>query len=169
MDEGEFRRIAGRFPTGVVVLTTALEELLHGITVNSLTSVSLFPLLVLVCIEKNARAHEQIELSGRFAVSFLGADQEAISRTFAAHGEPEPGRLRGVPFRIGPHGLPILEQSLAHFECEVRERFEGGDHKIFLAGILGGAVERDAPPLIFFRGRYGTIAPPPTGKSKPSC
>jgi flavin reductase (DIM6/NTAB) family NADH-FMN oxidoreductase RutF len=167
MDEASFRRIAGRFATGVVVLTTAVEDWLHGITINSLTCVSLDPLLLLVCIDKSARAHEEIERAGRFALSFLAFDQERISRTFAARGVPEQARLRGVPFRTGPHGQPILDDALAHLECAVTDRFEGGDHTIFLAHVLDGAIDRDARPLVFFQGGYGGFVEPQTGGGTP--
>jgi len=158
MDRDVFRRILGRFATGVAVVTTAVEGSLHGITVNSLTSVSLDPLLVLVCIERRARAHAEIERARRFGVNFLRHDQEAISRLFAASSAPEEGRLRGVPFRIGRHGTPILEDRLAHLECDVSERFSGGDHSIFLGSVLGGDLAASARPLIYFQGRYRTLA-----------
>ncbi len=169
MNEAIFRRIAGMFATGVVVVTTSVAGTLHGITVNSLTTVSLAPLLLLVCIDKSARAHEQIEIAGRFAVSFLADDQEGLSRLFAARGAPEAGRLRGAAFAAGAHGMPILAGCLAYFECEVTGRFEGGDHTIFVASVLGGAVERDVPPLLFYQGRYGPVSRPPPGDGTPPC
>lgn len=154
MDSAEFRSIMGRFATGISVVTTSVEGRLHGITVNSLASVSLDPLLVLVCIESGARAHGEIERAGRFGVNLLGADQEAISRTFAARGEPEAGRLRGVPFRLGPAGTPLLAGCLGHLECEVAARHPGGDHSIFVGRVLGGAGTGEGEPLLYFRGRY---------------
>ena len=154
MDPNAFRQIMGRFPTGVTVVTTVDDCRLHGITVNALTSVSLDPLLVLVCVDRQAKAHAQIERVGRFAVNFLGAEQEAVSRVFAASSEPEDGRLRGVPFRMGAHGTPLLEGCLGHLECAVADRFAGGDHTIFLGSVLGGDLERDGPPLLYFQGTY---------------
>ena len=168
MDEASFRRVAGSFATGVSVVTTSLDGMLHGITVASLTSVSLAPLLLLVCIDKKACAHDQIDRAGRFGVSLLAFDQEAVSRTFATAGQPEEGRLRGIPFRTGTHGLPILGGALAHFECELASRCDGGDHTIFVARVLGGAVDREAPPLVHFRGAYGTFQPTPPGGKPPS-
>ena len=154
MDAAGFRRIMSCFATGVTVVTTAVDGKLHGITVNSLTSVSLHPLLLLVCIDREAEAHRQIEGSVRFAVNFLGAGQEGISRIFAAKGEPEDGHLRGVPFRMGTNGTPLLEGCLAHLECAVVERYPGGDHTIFIASALGGELQRNDAPLLFYRGQY---------------
>ncbi len=154
MDPTAFRQIMARFVTGVTVVTTAEDGRLHGITVNSLTSVSLDPLLLLVCIDREAKAHAEIECGGRFAVNFLGAGQEGLSRTFATTAEPEEGRLRGVAFRMGAHGTPVLEGCLAHLECAVAGRFPGGDHSIFLGSLLGGDLGRDDPPLLYFQGKY---------------
>lgn len=161
MDPAAFRAVMGHFATGIAVVTTATGGRLHGITVNSLASVSLDPLLVLVCIETAARAHGEIQSAGRFGVSLLGAEQEAASRTFAARGEPESGRLRGVAYRIGPHGTPLLDGAIATLECSVVRRLDGGDHSIFLGQVLGGGVERDGEPLVYFRGAYRRLAPRP--------
>lgn len=158
MDAAGFRRIMGCFATGVTVVTTAADGNLHGITVNSLTSVSLDPPLLLVCIDRGAEAHRQIDAGVRFAVNFLGAGQEDLSRIFAAKGEPEHGHLRGVPFRMGTHGTPLLEGCLAHLECAVVDRYPGGDHTIFIASVLGGELRRDDAPLLFYRGQYRRMA-----------
>jgi len=149
-----FRKIFGAFPTGVSVVATAVGGELHGITVNSITSVSLDPLLVLVCIDRKAIAHSQIERAERFGVSFLGEGQEHASRLFALSRPPETGHLRGAGYRIGPHGTPLLEDSVAWIECRVEQRFPAGDHTIFLASVLDGSADPDAEPLVFHRGRY---------------
>ncbi len=157
MDRDSFRQIMGLFATGVTVVTTSLRGKLHGITVNSLTSVSLDPLRLLVCIDTDSRAHDEIEGAGRFGVNFLRVDQEALSRLFAVSRSPEQDRLRGVPFRIGPHGSPLLDDCLAHLECAVAERFAGGDHTIFLGTVLGGQSGPAGRPLLFYRGLYHTV------------
>jgi 3-hydroxy-9,10-secoandrosta-1,3,5(10)-triene-9,17-dione monooxygenase reductase component len=64
-----------------------------------------------------------------------------------------------LPFRLGPHGTPLLEGCLAHLECELAARFEGGDHSIFLGRVLDGGVDRDGEPLAYFRGRYRRLRP----------
>jgi flavin reductase (DIM6/NTAB) family NADH-FMN oxidoreductase RutF len=158
VDSGTFRQIVGSFPTGVTVLTTAVEGRFHGITVNSLTSVSLDPLLVLVCIERRAHAHAEIERGMQFGLSFLEAGQEASSRLFALTLPPEGGHLRVASFHLSPHGVPILDGAVAWLECGVQARYPGGDHTIFLSSVVDGNVHHDRQPLVYFRGRYRHLA-----------
>ena len=158
IDATTYRHTIGQFTTGVTVVTTATGGRLHGTTVSSLASVSLDPLLLLICIDAQAHAHEQISTSGKFAVNILAEDQEDVSIVFAEASEPEQGRLRGIPFRLGESGAPIIEGCLAYLECAVAERYAGGDHTIFLGEVLDGQVLRgDARPLLYFRSRYRRI------------
>src|SRR6185369_13999825 len=101
MDTASFRKTIGTFATGVTVVTTANEGRLHGVTANSVTSVSLDPLLLLVCVDKAAHAHAELLRCSSFGVSILAADQKDVSNLFAKTGEPELGSLRGVGFRFG--------------------------------------------------------------------
>lgn len=158
IDAATYRQIVGCFATGVTVVTTAVGGRLHGITANALTSVSLDPLLLLVCVDKAAHAHAEVERAGRFAVNVLSAEQEELSRLFATTGEPEEGRLRGAGFHLSPSGLPVLDGSLAYLECAVADRCQGGDHTVFIASVLEGAVLRDAPPLLYYRAAYRRLA-----------
>jgi flavin reductase (DIM6/NTAB) family NADH-FMN oxidoreductase RutF len=154
IDAARYRQIIGHFATGVTVITSAHDGWLHGMTANAVTSVSLDPLLLLVCIDHTAHAHEQLVASGRFGVNILTEDQEDVSRLFASHEPPEQGSLRGVAYHLSQHGAPIIEGCLAYFECEVSERFQGGDHTIFLGAVHAGEVLKEALPLVFFRGGY---------------
>jgi flavin reductase (DIM6/NTAB) family NADH-FMN oxidoreductase RutF len=155
LDPRAYRDIWGSFATGVTVITTDVSGRLHGMTANGVTSLSLDPLLMLVSVDKNTRCHGQLHAAGKFGVSFLGQDQEAISALFAKRGEPEEGQLRGVPFHAGPHGTPILDGSIAFLECRVADVLPGGDHDLFIGEAIGGEILRaDAPPLLFFRGKY---------------
>lgn len=154
IDAARYRQIVGHFATGVTVVTTAHEGWLHGMTANSLTSVSLNPLLLLVCVDKTANMHEQIPKAGRFTVNILADDQEDISRTFAATTEPEQGRLQGVAYKLGPHEAPLIDDALAYMECEVTATFDGGDHTIYMASVVNGDVADSGAPLLFYRGGY---------------
>jgi flavin reductase (DIM6/NTAB) family NADH-FMN oxidoreductase RutF len=158
IDAASYRRIVGQFVTGVCVVTTAVDGRLHGMTANAITSVSLDPLLLLVCVDKQAHAHEQLTKGGRFAVNILTAEQEEASNTFAAHTEPEEGRLQGVPYRRGLSGPPLIEGCLAYVECAVVDRCAGGDHTIFIGEALDGEIVSEAPPLLFYRGGYRRLA-----------
>lgn len=154
IDAARYRQIIGHFPTGVTVITTAHEGWLHGMTANAITSVSLNPLLLLVCVDKTAHAHGQIEKAGTFAVNILSEDQEEISRLFAATAEPERNSMRGASYHFGPNGCPLLDDALAYFECRVADRAQGGDHTVFIGQVLDGDLLRETVPLVFFRGGY---------------
>lgn len=159
VDPLEFRSTIGRFATGVTVITSASGDLLHGMTANAITSLSLDPVMLLACIDKTTNMHRVLEDAGVFAVHILAEDQEEISRTFARKGEPERGSLRGEHFRIGKSGAPLLERCLAYFDCRVAGVLEGGDHSIFLGEVIDeGVVDDAARPLIFYRGAYHRLS-----------
>lgn len=161
VDPQEFRSVIGSFATGVTVITAAADGLLQGMTANAVTSVSLDPVLVLVCIDRDTHTHGIVERGRAFAINVLGEHQEDVSRLFAKRAAPERGTLRGQPFRIGQTGVPILEDSLAYLECRVTEMLEGGDHSMFLGEVVSQGAVPDREPLLFFRGRYRTLTPQP--------
>ncbi len=148
----------GRFPTGVTVVTAALGDRFHGMTANAVTSLSLDPPMLLVCVDKGAQAHEVLRRSGAFAVNILGEHQEHVSRLFAVSEEPEPGRLRGLAFTLGRTGAPVLADCVAYLECRLRDVADGGDHSVFMGEVVAQGVVDDAPPLVFHRGQYRRVA-----------
>ena len=154
IDVASYRQIIGHFATGVTVVTTAHEGWLHGMTANAVTSVSLNPLLLLVCVDKAANMHGEIQKAGRFTVNILTDDQEDVSRTFAATTEPEQGRLQGVAYKLGPHGAPLIDDALAYLECDLQDQFDGGDHTIYTGRVVNGDVSDEGAPLLFYRGGY---------------
>ena len=157
VDPLEFRGIIGHFATGVTVITTAAGDQLHGMTANAVSSLSLDPVMVLICVDKTLHTHRVLDQGGVFAVNILGAHQESVSRTFAKKGAPETGTLRGQAFRLGETGAPILEGCLAYVECRVVTVMEGGDHSIFLGEVISEGVEEEMRPLLFYRGGYHTL------------
>ena len=150
VDPFEFRRVMGHFPTGVTVITTVHEGRRHGMTANSVTSVSLDPALILVCLTRGARTALAIQKAGRCAVNFLREDQEEISRRFAA---PLQDHFEGLQVEEGPDGLPILPESLAYLTCRTTEVVPAGDHDIVLAEVES-AKTNGGNPLVFFLGGY---------------
>ena len=127
-------------------------------TANAITSVSLNPLLLLVCVDKEAHTHDHLSSAGSFTVNILAEDQQEISDTFATSSKPEEGRLQGFEYRLGANGAPIIEGCLSHIECEVTERTDGGDHTIFIGKVVDAGFEDDGSPLLFFGGQYGRMA-----------
>lgn len=158
VDPLKFRGIIGHFATGVTIITTADGEHLQGMTANAISSLSLDPVMILICVEKSTYTHGVIDRAGIFAVNILGEHQESVSRVFAKRGEPEKGSLRGQGFTIGETGAPILTGCLAFLECRVAEKLEGGDHSIFLGEVVHQGVEEEMRPLVFFRGGYHNLA-----------
>ncbi len=154
----EFRRVMGQFATGVTVVTTRLGDELHGMTANAVTSVSLEPLLVLVCIDKAADTHDILSQAGVFALSILSLDQEALSNHFAKKETEGAHRLNGLPLRFAATGCPILEGCLAYLDCRVVAQYPGGDHTVFVGEVLEAEELAEAGPLIFFQGRYAELA-----------
>jgi flavin reductase (DIM6/NTAB) family NADH-FMN oxidoreductase RutF len=155
VDPPEFRQLLGRFATGVVVITVVDHEgRLHGMTANSLASVSLEPPLVSVCVDRRAELHPVIVVSDRFVVNVLATNQEALSRRFA---DPHDDRFDGVGYQVSPEGGILLDGALAHIECRVHAMHEAGDHTIVIGRVVAGSAG-DGRPLLYFRGGYAALA-----------
>ncbi len=159
MDRDTYRSLIGQFATGVTVVTTNVDGLLHGMTANAVCSLSLEPLRLLVCVDRESNCCRQMQRAEAFGLSILASDQEEISNTFARATAPSAGSLPGVAFRRGSLGEPLIENALAHIECRIAERFDGGDHVIVIGDVVAGERLRDAAPLLFYGGRYARLAP----------
>jgi len=154
IERNELRRVMGHFATGVTVITTLAQDgKLHGLTANAVSSLSLDPPLLIICVDKKADSYSCFEQSKVFTVNILSDDQEDLSRRFAVSGGE---KFEGVAYRRGANGAPILNGSLAHLECKVYAAYDGGDHTIYL-GLIDVAETREAKPLLFFRGGYREI------------
>jgi flavin reductase (DIM6/NTAB) family NADH-FMN oxidoreductase RutF len=164
VDPLEFRSIIGHFATGVTVITTAAGDRLQGMTANAVSSLSLDPVMVLICVAKSTHTHRVLSEGGVFTVNILGAHQGEVSRIFAKKAEPQVGSLRGQRFRIGETGAPILEDCLAFLECRVVSVFDGGDHSIFLGRVVSEGVVEEMPPLLFYRGEHHKLGGGQSGR-----
>lgn len=160
----ELRNIFGTFATGVTVITMPTKEGAWGMTANSFSSLSLDPPLILVSVDKSTRTHEHMLAAGVWAVNILAGDQEKVSRIFAMKDQNEERTMVGTPHRPGTTGAPIIGGCLSYLECRTYATYEGGDHTIFLGEIEDARiVQPHGQPLLFFKGRYGSLAdPPPT-------
>ena len=158
LDPLEFRAIIGNFATGVTVITAAAGDELQGMTANAFTSLSLDPLMVLICVDRASHTHRILEGGRAFTVNILADHQEDVSRLFAKKAAPEHGTLRGQDFRIGETGAPVLKDCLAYLECRIADEFSGGDHTIFLGEVVDAAVVGEGGPLLFFRAKYHQLA-----------
>ena len=146
-----FREVFGRFATGVAVITSAGPTGIGGMTANALCSLSLDPLLALVCFENDARTLPIVRDSGRFAVNVLSAGQEDLAGVFASK-LPESEKLDGVCHRI-EYELPMIEGALAWAACDLRELIAGGDHTIGIGEVIALGLGA-GDPLLWYEGRY---------------
>jgi len=156
-----FREVFGRFATGVAVVTSSGTAGSGGMTANAICSLSLDPLLALVCFENRARTLPIVREAGRFAVNLLAASQERLAGVFASK-LPEAEKLDGVPHTVRD-GVPVLDGVLAWATCELQELIAGGDHTIAIGRVrsLGLATAQDAQPLLWYAGGYRSLAPHP--------
>jgi len=147
----------GSFATGVAVIgARGADGEMAGMTVNSLTSVSMEPPLVLFCPSRSLVAFGVYASVEYFSVSILPEHCEAVSNHFGRSGI---GKWKVTPYSLGPYGSPYLDNALAAMECEVVARHPAGDHLIVLGRVLRLALSAAEDPLIFFRSRYRHLDP----------
>jgi flavin reductase (DIM6/NTAB) family NADH-FMN oxidoreductase RutF len=168
LDAAAFRRVMGRFATGVTVLTVRVGPVVHGMTANAVLSASLEPMLVLCAIDRRARMLEALAAADRFAVNILAAGQERLARRFA--GADEAGGSPPIRFwPTAPDEPPVLVGAMAGVRCAVERTLDGGDHVL----VLGRVTELFATPgreepLVFYRGRYRRLRSLPAGAEGPA-
>lgn len=160
VEVGAFRRAVGRFTTGVCVVTTFVGRHDHAMTANAFTSVSLDPLLVLVCVEQDARFHDAVLESGRWGVSVLDATARPEAEWLATPGRPLIGQLDTVAHHRGrATGVALLDHSLATMECVTEGVYPGGDHSIVVGRVVSVDLSTDrVGPLVYHRSGYRTLA-----------
>jgi len=159
IDPRAFRRVMGQFATGVTVITLQHGELIHGMTANAVSSVSLDPPLVLFCVSKTARMASLLENARGFAINILAADQEIVSRQFA--GTRKEQAIQTVRLDHGPVA-PLIDDTLGALSCDVDTIHDAGDHWIVVGRVVAihePALGTQRPPLVFFHSRYHHIIP----------
>jgi flavin reductase (DIM6/NTAB) family NADH-FMN oxidoreductase RutF len=156
----DFRRAMGLFATGVTVVTVESEGRVEGMTANAFTSVSLEPLLVLICVDRKARTHAHLHARRRFGINVLAEEQRKISEHYAQP-DRDPSRAEqeaGAKFDFTSHGTPVLSGGLAYLECSLQSTQEAGDHTIFIADV-DDIVIRGGKPLLYFEAGYRALGP----------
>jgi len=152
------RKVRGLFASGVTAVTTALDGRLHGVTVSAFTAVSLDPPLVLISLANETTSRDMIAESGLFAVNLLSDDQEFLSERFAARAPIVNEEFEGVPYHVEATGAPILEGSLAWYDCRVIATHAGGDHTLFVGHVEAIGFDESRRPLLYFANRYARLA-----------
>ena len=154
VDPAGFRQACGKFATGITVVTViGPDGSPHGITVNSFTSVSLEPPLVLFCIDRKATILPKLEAASHIGINVLAESQRNLSALFARHGID---RFDDVPWAAGELGVPLLNDVLAHYECEVARTVDGGDHLIFISEVRHLQCF-EGRPLLYYASRYESL------------
>ena len=159
--QAEFRRALASFATGITVITLDSDDEVHGMTANAFTSVSLDPMLVLVCVDQKATTHAQLHAKKRFGVNVLAENHRAISEYYARPGRTHDRAAEeaGATFERTKHGTPVLRGALAYLECRLHTAQDAGDHTIFIAEVED-VVVRDGDPLLYFGSKYRKIGSP---------
>ncbi len=156
-DPRALRDVYGRFATGVTVMTAQPEGgQPFGMTVNSFSSLSLDPPLILWNLQESSDIFERWQATRRFGVNILTAGQQQLSTRFATPGMHD---MAPEEFRASDCGCPLLTGTLASFVCEVYNRYPEGDHVIIVGRIVDLCEQGDDAPLLFYRGRYDQLAP----------
>lgn len=158
-----FKRAASKFPSGVAVVTSACEGLLHGITVSAFSSLSLEPPQVLVCVARWSKLNELVLRSNAFAVNILADDQAEISAEFAKPGRPPLPTFdeMGIKSTVHETGSPVLDGVAAYFDCTVVMACESGDHSVFMGDVVTADADTAKDPLLYFDRKYRHMADEP--------
>ena len=154
VDRERFRSVMGHFASGVTIISTRHEGIDYGLTASAVSSLSLDPPMLLICVNKTSNTRNAIEASGVFAVNILRENQSEVARQFAAS---RPDKFTGLSVSYGDLSVPLLDNMLATIECRVVESVSGGTHTVFLAEVEA-AQAREGMPLAYFRGRMGCVA-----------
>jgi 3-hydroxy-9,10-secoandrosta-1,3,5(10)-triene-9,17-dione monooxygenase reductase component len=154
-DQERFRDVAGRFATGVTIVTCDGPDGPAGLTTNAFSSLSLDPPLALVCFDRTSRTLPAVESARRFAVNILREGQEDLARVFASK------RLAREKFEAVTHtvehGVPVLDDALAWLVCDLRDLLPGGDHVIAVGEVTHLDADPDGRPLLYHRGAFAGL------------
>ncbi len=157
VEPGRFRAVMGHFATGVAVVTATGPEGPVGMTANAVCSLSLNPLLLLVCFANGARTLRVVRTTERFGVNVLEAGQEGLARRFASSRLPEAEKFADVPHAVHD-GIPVLEGALAWVGCALTELVPAGDHTIGIGAVQAAESGGRSRPLVWYRGAYDGLA-----------
>ena len=151
-----YRQVIGHFATGVAIVTCYGPDGPSGLTTNAITSVSLDPLLLLVCFDNGSRTLPAVRAARRFAVNVLRAGQDDLARVFSSK------RVAREKFEavthLDAHRVPVIDGALAWLACDLVDLHPAGDHTIGIGAITHMDADPEGEPLVWFRGRYGSFA-----------
>ena len=155
MNSTDFRKICGKFATGVTVLTTTANGKVHGITVNSFTSVSVNPPLILFCIDKQARFNPPLTAEKSLAINILSEEQQEISNRFANPSMTSEERFSGLQL-LSDYAYPVFYDNVGVLIAQLHQTHDGGDHWIYIAKVIKGRSFA-GNPLLYHAGSYSSV------------
>lgn len=153
LSSNEFRNVIAHFASGVTVITVMESGAAYGATANAVSSLTLEPPMVLICMNKSSQTGMAVAARGAFAINILAANQVSLAARFA---RKDPHKFDGVPVVAGPFGQPLLSEALAHLECRTVEEVTGGTHSVFIAKVESASAHAGSP-LAYFRGQFGRL------------
>jgi flavin reductase (DIM6/NTAB) family NADH-FMN oxidoreductase RutF len=163
VDSDTLRKTMRQWSTGVTIVTTAAGDERAGMTVSSFTSVSLEPPTVLVCLNKDAYAHDLVKRSGVFAISMLGVGQDWLSNRFAGLDPNVTDRFEGLELITGETGSPLLPGAIAWLDCRVKSTHDTSTHTVFFGEVVFAGNDPERAPLVYYnRGYHALVAVEPT-------
>jgi 4-nitrophenol 2-monooxygenase / 4-nitrocatechol 4-monooxygenase, reductase component len=153
LDRDVFREVVGHFTSGVTVIATAWDGRDYGMTASAVTSLSLEPPMMMVCLNNGSTTQEAITRSRALSVCVLAEGQDDLAKNF---GRKADDKFAGIATTRGVGGVPLLRDALAVLECEVSDDIVGGSHRVFLARVVRASA-RQGSPLAYFRGSFGRV------------
>jgi flavin reductase (DIM6/NTAB) family NADH-FMN oxidoreductase RutF len=158
VEPADFKNAASMFATGVTVVTTVDEGEMYGIAVSAFCSLSIDPMEIMVSIAKTSTLHEMIESAGFFGVSILRREQQPVSQYFSQSGRPTvQGSFPDIEHVTYETGAPIIKDSASYYDCRLARALDGGDHTIYVGAVMAAGADRDATPLLYFKGGYRSL------------
>ncbi len=153
-DQDVFRRVVGHFASGVAVITTAHDGRLYGTTASAVSSLSMDPPMMLMCLNRSSSTHDAVRAAGAYAINILADHQEDLALRFGRKGAD---KFAGVSYTVSEHGgVPVLDGVLATITCVVTEAPQGGTHSVFFGQVVdAGAASGN--PLAYYRGTFGRL------------
>jgi len=161
LSPASFRQVLGSFATGVAIVTTRSGDTIHGLTANAFCSVSMEPMLVLVCVDKQAYSHDLMLASQNFGINILAAEHQPHAERFANNDLEAPQRYAGLAYHTVLTGAPIFDEAMAWVDCELYATHEGGDHTIIVGKVVALGKGESQDPLLYYQSRYHTMQAPP--------
>ena len=154
-----FKELMKRFASGVTLITYENESKYSGLTVSSFCSLSMSPPLILICIDKKIPSHNSLKNGNSFGVNICNSDQGKLAWDFANSNVDKNELILSLNHQVTSNKVPLLKDCLVSMECTIKEKYEGGDHTIFVGQIETGKFDEELEPLVYYKSGLGEFKP----------